>query len=358
MSDVFKIDTLTVKKNEGNPIVPTGGELKGKEIAFPHDLVPKGISYVTEKPEKKDVAKLVLAIGEKDGQVLIEGPKGTGKTTCIQWLAQETNNPLVMAQMTGGTEVGDLVGRWLINKEGTYWQEGILAEAMMYGYWLMLDEVNMALPEVLAIFQPVLDDRKVLVQIEKGGADPEKNVIVAHPNFRLFCAMNPMEDYAGTKEMNAAFLDRMDILETDYPDARKERDIILAHPSVAIDDTPVGAEKGMVTRMVEVARALRKLRREGKLTFECSTRNLIKWAAKCDVLSVKEAVIPSLVNKSDKDKTERKQIWDEIDKQFRNDEMWDADKAAKAKKAGAVSEEPTEDKSEDSEEEFVEMAKF
>lgn len=355
-ADTFKIDTYEVKVNPGQPIVPTGGEHRGKKIDFPKDLVPRGINYVLEKPESKDLAKMLLVCSERKGYVLVEGPKGTGKTTSIFWLAQQTNNPIVFAQLTGGTEVGDLVGRWLVNKEGTYWQEGILAEAMMYGYWLVLDEVNMALPEVLACLQSVMDDRKTLVQIEKGGEDPENYVIKAHPNFRIFCAMNPMEDYAGTKEMNAAFLDRQLILKAGYPDAKKERDIILSHPNVNIDDTPIKTEKGIVTRMVETARAFRKLHREGKLTFECSTRNLIDWATLCDVVPIKEAVIPALINKADNDKTELKQLWDEIDKQFRDNEKWESSAAEAAKKSGATSAEPTE--SPEEKEDMVEMDSF
>ena len=95
--------------------------------------------------------------------------------------------------------------------------------AWKYGFRIVLDELNSALPEILMILHPALDDRRILVLDEKSG-----EVIPRHPNCRIFATMNPTEDYAGTKEMNQALVDRFaGQIIVDYPDARKERAIIL-----------------------------------------------------------------------------------------------------------------------------------
>lgn len=72
-------------------------------------LVPKGIHYVTEKDNKKDPVRTVLAAATIRKHLLMEGPKGAGKTTSIYKAAMETNNPLVSIQFTGHTGVDTIL---------------------------------------------------------------------------------------------------------------------------------------------------------------------------------------------------------------------------------------------------------
>ena len=105
--------------------------------------------------------------------------------------------------------------------------------ARRYGFRIVLDELNMCLSEILAVLHPALDDRRILVLDERNG-----EVISRHPNCKIFASMNPTEDYAGTKELNQALIDRFaGQIIVDYPDARKERAIILSHKKVNIDDS-------------------------------------------------------------------------------------------------------------------------
>ena len=70
--------------------------------------------------------------------------------------------------------------------------------------------------------------------------------------------------------------------------------------------------------MIKVANALRRLNEEQKLSFECSTRNLIDWASRCTELTIKEASDVAFIAKADEQ--DRKQILDEINKLFPNNE--------------------------------------
>lgn len=281
------------------------------------NITPSGINYVLESDEKKDYTKNVLVSAKKDLQMLLVWPKGVGKTTSIYYLAQETNNPLVTIQLNGATGVDTLIGKWLVNEKGTYWVDGLFTLAWKYGFWIILDELNMALPEITAILHPALDDRKMLVLDEKNG-----EAIKRHPNTRVFAAINPTEDYAGTKEMNGALVDRFNgMIKVDYADARKERQIVLGHPRVEIDDNPLPrTEDGVITRMVKFANAMRTLRKEQKVMMECSTRNLIDWASRCSELPIKEAAEVSFIHKADV--ADHEHIYDELNKFFKNDEQW------------------------------------
>lgn len=281
-------------------------------------MIPKGITYIMEDDIKSEMLHKIMYGVKANAPVIITGPKGTGKTTAVSFLAQETKNPLRYIQLTGATGLDSFVGKWLVNEHGTYWVNGDLAQAMENGDWLVLDELNMALAEITAILNSVMDDRRVLILNEKGSDE----VIKAHPNFRIFACINPSEDYAGTKEMNLATVDRFDVsIETEYPSPRKEREIVLKNAKVTIDDVPGQRQKeGVITRMVKLANALRSLNMEQKLIFDCSTRNLISWAAACSMYPVKEAAEFTLISKADKE--DRKIIRDEMNKLFRDNEQW------------------------------------
>lgn len=281
-------------------------------------LVPEGINYIVEEDESKDPAKKILLAALKDQQIILVGPKGTGKTTSIYHVAQETNTPLVPVQLNGSTGVDTLIGKWLVNESGTYWIDGLFTLAWKYGFWIILDELNMALPEITAVLHPALDDRRILVLDEKNG-----EVLKRHPNCRIFAAINPTEDYAGTKEMNAALLDRFagQVVVT-YPEPRKERAIIMGHRKVEIDDVPMPRTKeGVITRMVKVANMLRKTYNEQTFGFECSTRNLLDWACWCKDLPVKEACEFAIVSKIP-DREDQDKMREIVGTVFKDDEMW------------------------------------
>lgn len=229
--------------------------------------------------------------------VLLEGPTGAGKTSTIRHLASLTKNAYKRFQLTGSTDVDSFVGRWLLNEKGTFWVDGILTESMRNGYWLLLDELNMALPEIVALINSVLDDDKSITLTDKDG---EK--IVAHPNFRLFAAINPSDDYAGTKELNRATLDRF--IPIPFPYATKENEIRIIEKRSGIDRT-IGEDKklkrgGVLSRMVEMASIIRNKEKEGGFSSICSTRQLVQWATLCNHLEIKEAAKLAVINKISK----------------------------------------------------------
>jgi MoxR-like ATPase len=321
MKELFQIDWIECPITELSELVDSWKQMYPKmtEAEINHiketaeRLIPADMNFVLEKDTSIDYAKKILLSAKKDQQILLVWPKGTGKTTSIYYLANQTNNPLVPIQLNGATGVDTLVWKWLVNKEWTYWIDGLFTLAWKYWFWIVLDEVNAALPEILMILHPAMDDRRILVLDEKNG-----EVIQRHPNCRIFGAMNPTEDYAGTKEMNQAFIDRFagQIL-VEYPKQEKEIAIILAHKKVTIDNTPPPRTvDGIITRMVKVANSLRKAHKESKLMFECSTRNLIDWACWSSDLSIKEACDLAILSKADPE--DKKLIMDEVNKFFKD----------------------------------------
>lgn len=70
---------------------------------------------------------------------------------------------------------------------------GVLIDAMRKGYWIVLDELNLAPTDVLEALNRLLDDNRELFVAET------QEVIKAHPRFMLFATQNPPGLYGGRK---------------------------------------------------------------------------------------------------------------------------------------------------------------
>jgi midasin (ATPase involved in ribosome maturation) len=75
---------------------------------------------------------------------------------------------------------------------------------MRLGYWIILDELNLAPSDVLEALNRVLDDNRELFVPET------QTLIKAHPSFRIFATQNPSgSSYGGRKSLSRAFRNRL-----------------------------------------------------------------------------------------------------------------------------------------------------
>src|SRR5690606_34485432 len=130
--------------------------------------------------------------------VLLKGPTGSGKTRFVEYMSWRINqrmakspvhgasySPLVTVACHEDLTASDLVGRYLLEPEGTRWIDGPLTRAVKYGGICYLDEVVEARKDTTVLIHPLADHRRLL-HIEKLG-----EVIEAHPNFLLVISYNP-----------------------------------------------------------------------------------------------------------------------------------------------------------------------
>ena len=148
---------------------------------------------------------------------MLEGETATAKTTAILWLAEMARQHAVRVNLSGHTDTGELVGRFVPStKTGTNrpaWEfaEGYIPRALREGWWVILDEVNLAEPQVLERLNPVLELPPTLVLTEFDGRRFGSGGDVAiSEKFRIFGTMNPSE-YAGRATLSPAFRDRWGI---------------------------------------------------------------------------------------------------------------------------------------------------
>lgn len=263
------------------------------------DFVPKDVAFEDHGALLESVA---IAM-ENDMPVLFVGETGTGKTSLVRHLAHMTQNGFMRVNHNGGTTVEDIVGRYLIDANGTKWVDGALIKAMKEGLWYLADEINAASAEINFVYHALLDDDAKVTLVEK-----DHEIVRPHPNFRFFGAMNPPTDYAGTKELNRALLSRFAVIKVDYPEPDTEAKIIHDRTGISLDDA---------NHLVEMAGKLRIAHNQEKFRYVLSTRDLLMWAKLKNIYGkFMPAAEMSVLNKVDADDFEA--IRDAISMKFKS----------------------------------------
>lgn len=238
---------------------------------------------------RKDHLHILEACIKISEPSLLVGETGTGKTSIVQKLANRDKKNLIRVSVNGSTGIEEIIGKWLVSKGSTYWQDGILINAMKNGDWIVFDEINAALPEILFSLHSLLDDDRRVILVEKSN-----EVLRPHEDFRFFATMNPSEEYSGTKDVNRALLSRFNsVIYFEHPQENIEVKILN-------DRTKI--ETGIALNLVRLANELRKMKRDGDLYYYCSTRDLIH-ASKLiqNGVAKNDAVFASIANKMTKD---------------------------------------------------------
>jgi nitric oxide reductase NorQ protein len=176
-------------------------------------------------------------------------------------MAWRLKRPLVTVACHDDLSASDLTGRYLIRGAETVWVDGPLTAATRAGAICYLDEVVEARADTLTVLHPLADDRRLL-PLEKTG-----DLLHAAPGFLLVVSYNPGYQ-RGMKELKASFRQRFAALEFDYPDAKREREIVV-HEG--------GVDARTAERLVRLAEQVRRLREEG-LPEGPGTRSLVSAA--------------------------------------------------------------------------------
>jgi nitric oxide reductase NorQ protein len=190
--------------------------------------------------------------------MMLKGPTGCGKTRFVEYMAWKLGKPLITLACNEDMTASDLVGRYLLDADGTRWQDGPLTLAVRYGAICYLDEVVEARQDTTVVIHPLTDARRVL-PLEK------KNELVhAHPDFQLVISYNP--GYQSIlKDLKQSTKQRFGALDFGYP----VRDIEI---EIVSHESGVGPETA--AKLVTIAERARNLKGHG-LEEGISTRMLI-----------------------------------------------------------------------------------
>lgn len=194
--------------------------------------------------------------------MILKGPTGCGKTRFIEHMAWRMKVPLITMACNEDMTASDLVGRWLLDAQGTVWHDGPLTKAVRHGGICYLDEFVEARQDTTVVIHPLTDDRRILPLDKRG------EVVQAHPDFRLVVSYNPGYQSVA-KDMKPSTRQRFGAIEFNFPPPDTEAEIV-AHES--------GVSEEIAQRLVAVATQSRKLRGRG-LDEGISTRMLIHAGA-------------------------------------------------------------------------------
>ncbi|AGU47278.1 putative ATPase, CbbQ/NirQ/NorQ family [Variovorax paradoxus B4] len=190
--------------------------------------------------------------------LILKGPTGCGKTRFVEHMAWSLGRPLVTLACNEDMTASDLVGRYLLDANGTAWHDGPLTLAVRHGGICYLDEVVEARQDTTVVIHPLTDARRILPLDKKG------ELVRAHPDFQLVVSYNPGYQ-SSAKDMKPSTRQRFAALEFDYPDSGLEAEIVAHEAAVGLD---------LAAKLVAIARCSRELKHRG-LDEGVSTRMLI-----------------------------------------------------------------------------------
>ncbi len=225
-----------------------------------------------------DEIELFEAAYQQRLPVLLKGPTGCGKTRFIEYMSWRLTRPLTIVKKRGKPSnqdqdghiplvtiachedltASDLVGRYLLEAEGTRWMDGPLTKAVKAGAICYLDEIVEARKDTTVLIHPLTDHRRVLPMDKLG------QIIEASGQFLLVISYNPGYQSA-LKDLKHSTRQRFIAIEFDYPPRDIEAEIVQQES---------GCDSETALALAKLAEKVRNLREHG-LQEGASTRLLI-----------------------------------------------------------------------------------
>lgn len=148
-----------------------------------------------------EAAITALLAGEN---LLLTGPKATGKNVLAENLAAAFGRPDWNVSFHINMDASYLLGMDTFRNGAVAFRPGPIYECARSGGFGVLDEINMARNEALAVLHSLLDFRRILDV-------PGYGRLCLHPAARFIATMN--YGYAGTRELNEALASRFVVLQ-------------------------------------------------------------------------------------------------------------------------------------------------
>ena len=231
------------------------------------------------QPSGNEVA-LFEQCHERHLAVMLKGPTGCGKTRFVEHMAWRLQRPLITIACHDDLAASDLIGRYLIQHDGTVWQDGPLTRAVREGAICYLDEVVEARQDTVVILHALTDHRRML-PIDKTG-----EILQAAPGFQLVVSYNPGYQRM-LKDLKPSTRQRFVAMDLDFP-APEQEALIVRHES--------GIDHASATGLVALATRIRQLRDRG-LAEVPSTRLLIAAATlAASGIELREACYAAIVS--------------------------------------------------------------
>jgi nitric oxide reductase NorQ protein len=209
------------------------------------------------RPVGNEVALFEAAFASRM-PVMLKGPTGCGKTRFVDHMAWRLGRPLITVSCHEDMTASDLVGRYMLDADGTVWHDGPLTLAVRSGAICYLDEIVEARQDTTVVIHSLTDDRRIL-PLEK-----KNEVLKAHPDFHLVISYNP--GYQSVlKDLKESTKQRFVAIAFSYPEEAVETEIVA---------NEAGVDRPLAQTLVRIGHRARNLKGHG-LEEGASTRMLI-----------------------------------------------------------------------------------
>jgi len=190
--------------------------------------------------------------------IMVKGPTGCGKSRFVEYMAWKLKKPIITVSCNEDITASDLVGRYLLDANGTRWVDGPLTIAARYGAICYLDEIVEARQDTMVVIHSLTDHRREL-SLEKKG-----ELIKAHPDFQLVISYNP--GYQSLmKDLKQSTKQRFCGLDFNYANADDEASILIKEGNI---------NRETAVKLVKIGQSARKLKGHG-LDEGISTRLMV-----------------------------------------------------------------------------------
>lgn len=177
----------------------------------------------------EEILTLAVSALLQGENILLCGGKATGKNILADNLAWLFARPVYNVSFHVNTDSSTLIGTDTFVDGEVRLRNGPVAQAARHGGFCILDEINMAKNDAVAVLHAVLDYRR-LIDV------PGYECIPLHPATRFIATMN--YGYAGTRELNEALVSRFTVIRMPTLRAEQLRQLLQA-------DVPQAAEENV-----------------------------------------------------------------------------------------------------------------
>ena len=258
-------------------------ELERFKARYPVDPAAQG--RISKPPVEfigEEILNLAVSALLQGENVLLCGEKATGKNILADNLAWLFGRPSYNISFHVNTDSSTLIGTDTFTGGEVRLRRGPVAQAAQEGGFCILDEINMAKNEAMAVMHSVLDYRRL---IDVPGYQP----IPMHPATRFIATMN--YGYAGTRELNEALVSRFVVIRMPTLEEGQLRRLLLA-------DAP-GASEEDVKRCVGLFLDLNEKAVNGEIsTRPVDMRGMVAaLRMRADGMAAKDAIALGITNK-------------------------------------------------------------
>ena len=175
----------------------------------------------------KEIWELALTALLAGENLLLVGPKATGKNVFAENLSAVFARPEWDVSFYLNTDASSLIGTDTFRGGEVSFRKGPITACAEAGGFGVLDEINMAKNESLAVLHATLDFRRIIDV-------PGYSRIRLAPSTRFIATMN--YGYAGTRELNEALASRFMVINMPIIDRENlEKLLLQQHPTLKRD---------------------------------------------------------------------------------------------------------------------------